>query len=83
MQCLGYSDLFLLKMSTFERFATLDTLHYGVMKIKELTLKQTFSVPCVTCGAAPSHVPRRTRQGRCQPCHGIFTQQCDSSVAHR
>jgi hypothetical protein len=33
-------------------FPTAETLHYAVVKTKELTLKQIFSVPYPTCGAA-------------------------------
>ena len=40
-------------MSSIDHFSTLETLHYvAVVKSKELTLKQIFSVPCPTCGAA-------------------------------
>jgi hypothetical protein len=31
-------------------------LHYVVVKTKELTAKQVFSVPCTTCGAAVGEV---------------------------
>jgi hypothetical protein len=33
-----------------EHFSTCGTLHYVVVKIKELTPKQILSVPCPTCG---------------------------------
>ena len=39
------------KMSTIEHFSACGTLHHVVVKTKELTLKQTLSVPCPTCGA--------------------------------
>ena len=50
-----------------------ESLHYGVVKTKELTLKQVFSVPCPTCGAtteepcelhtgAPRTEPHRDRK---------------------
>jgi hypothetical protein len=35
-----------------EHFSTCGTLHYVVVKIKELTPKQILSVPCPTCGAS-------------------------------
>jgi hypothetical protein len=41
-----------LKMSNMEHFSSCGTLHYVVVKTKELTLKQILSVPCPTCGAA-------------------------------
>jgi hypothetical protein len=41
-----------LKVSIIEHFPAVDTLHYGIVKIKDLTLKQIQSVPCPTCGAA-------------------------------
>jgi hypothetical protein len=41
-----------LKMSNIEHFSNCGTLHYVVVKTKELTLKQILSVPCTTCGAA-------------------------------
>jgi hypothetical protein len=39
-------------MSIIEHFSSCRTWHYGVVKSKELTLKQILSVPCPTCGAA-------------------------------
>jgi hypothetical protein len=39
-------------MSIIEHFPDCGTLHYVVVKTKELTLKQILSVPCPTCGAA-------------------------------
>lgn len=39
-------------MSNIEHFSACGTLHYVVVKTKELTLKQVLSVPCTTCGAA-------------------------------
>jgi hypothetical protein len=41
-----------LNMSNMEHFPTCGTLHYVVVKTKELTPKQILSVPCPTCGAA-------------------------------
>jgi hypothetical protein len=41
-----------LKTSNIEHFSSCGTLHYMVVKTKELTLKQILSVPCPTCGAA-------------------------------
>jgi hypothetical protein len=41
-----------LKMSNIEHFSSCGTLHYVVVKTKELTVKQILSVPCPTCGAA-------------------------------
>jgi len=41
-----------LKMSIIEHFSSCGTLHYIVVKSKELTPKQILSVPCPTCGAA-------------------------------
>ncbi len=41
-----------LKMSIIGHFSSCGTLHHVVMKTKDLTLKQIFSVPCPTCGAA-------------------------------
>src|SRR5207302_3058486 len=41
-----------LTMSTIEHFSGCRRWHYGVVKSKELTLKQILSVPCPTCGAA-------------------------------
>jgi len=40
------------KVSIIEHFPTVEGLHDGVVKTKELTLKQIQSVPCPTCGAA-------------------------------
>ena len=40
------------KMSIIGHFPTFKTLHYLLVKAKELTLKQILSVPCPTCGAA-------------------------------
>jgi hypothetical protein len=40
-----------LKMSNIEHFSGCATLHYVVVKTKELSLKQILSVPCPTCGA--------------------------------
>jgi hypothetical protein len=42
-----------LKMSIIEHLLTCGTLHYVVVKTKELTPAQILSVPCPTCGAAP------------------------------
>jgi hypothetical protein len=39
-------------VSIIEHFPTVEGLHDGVVKTKELTLKQIQSVPCPTCGAA-------------------------------
>ncbi|MGD1214380.1 MAG: hypothetical protein ABR861_05285 [Terriglobales bacterium] len=39
-------------MSNIEHFPSGGTLHYVVVKTKELTPKQILSVPCTTCGAA-------------------------------
>jgi hypothetical protein len=41
-----------LKMSNIEHFLAVGTLHHVVVKTKELTRKQMFSVPCPTCDAA-------------------------------
>jgi hypothetical protein len=41
-----------IEMSNIEHFPRGTTLHYAVMKAKELTPKQILSVPCTTCGAA-------------------------------
>ena len=41
-----------LKMSNIEHLSRCGTLHYAVVKTKELTPKQILSVPCTTCGAA-------------------------------
>jgi hypothetical protein len=41
-----------LTMSIIEHFSDCGTWHLGVVKSKELTLKQILSVPCPTCGAA-------------------------------
>jgi len=41
-----------LKMSNIEHLPRCGTLHYAVVKTKELTPKQILSVPCNTCGAA-------------------------------
>ncbi|MFZ0417511.1 MAG: hypothetical protein WAM04_05370 [Candidatus Sulfotelmatobacter sp.] len=41
-----------LKMSNIEHSSRLATLHYVLVKSKELTPKQILSVPCTTCGAA-------------------------------
>jgi hypothetical protein len=41
-----------LKMSNTGHFSGRGTLHYVVVKTKELTIKQILSVPCPTCGAA-------------------------------
>jgi hypothetical protein len=41
-----------LKMSIIEHFSSRGTLHYVVVKTKELNPKQILSVPCPTCGAA-------------------------------
>jgi hypothetical protein len=41
-----------LKMSIIEHFPSCGTLHYVVVKTKELTPAQILSVPCPTCGAA-------------------------------
>jgi len=41
-----------LKMSNFEQFPAIGTMHYAVVKSRELTRKQILSVPCTTCGAA-------------------------------
>jgi hypothetical protein len=38
-------------MSKIEHFPTVGNLHHGLVKAKELTLKQIVSVPCPTCGA--------------------------------
>ena len=46
----------LLKMSNIEHFSRLGTLHYVVVKAKELTPEQILSVPCTTCGAAIGEV---------------------------
>jgi len=43
-------------VSTIEHFPAVEKLHYGVVKTKELTLKQIQSVPCPTCGAAIEEV---------------------------
>ena len=40
------------KMSNIEHFPHCGMMHYVAVKTKELTLKQIFSVPCPTCGAA-------------------------------
>jgi hypothetical protein len=39
-------------MSIIEHFSGCVTLHSVMVKTKELTLKQIFSVSCPTCGAA-------------------------------
>jgi hypothetical protein len=39
-------------MSDIEHFSTVERCKYVAVKTKELTLKQTLSVPCPTCGAA-------------------------------
>lgn len=44
--------LIVLKMSNIEHPPRSGTLHYAVVKTKELTPKQILSVPCNTCGAA-------------------------------
>ena len=39
-------------MSNIEHFSSCGTLHYVVVKTKDLILKQILSVPCTTCSAA-------------------------------
>jgi hypothetical protein len=39
-------------MSNMEHFPAIEQLHDGPVKTRELTKKQTLSVPCPTCGAA-------------------------------
>jgi len=39
-------------VSIIEHFPAVETLHYRIVKTKDLTLKQIQSVPCPTCGAA-------------------------------
>ena len=39
-------------MSIIEHFRTVEALHDGVVKTKDLTLTQIQSVACPTCGAA-------------------------------
>jgi hypothetical protein len=41
-----------LNVSNIEHLFRCGTLHYAVVKTKELTAKQILSVPCNTCGAA-------------------------------
>jgi len=41
-----------LKMSNFEHFSGLGTLHYVGVKTRELTAEEILSLPCTTCGAA-------------------------------
>ena len=43
-------------MSNIEHFRGSRTLHYVIVKAKELTLKQMLSVPCNICGAAIGEV---------------------------
>lgn len=43
-------------MIGIEHFSSSETLHYGLVKTKELTPKQILSVPCDTCGAAVGEV---------------------------
>jgi hypothetical protein len=43
-------------MSSIEHLSPPETLHYGLVKTKELTLKQILFVPCPTCGAATKEV---------------------------
>ena len=40
------------QVSNIEHPPHTGTLHYAVVKTKELTPKQILSVPCATCGAA-------------------------------
>lgn len=40
----------------YETFSRLETLHYMLVKSKELTPKQILSVPCNACGAAVGEV---------------------------
>jgi hypothetical protein len=40
----------------YRTFLQPKALHYVVVKTKELTAKQVFSVPCTTCGAAVGEV---------------------------
>jgi len=46
----------LLRLANIEQMPRPGIVYYGVMKIKELTLKQILSVACPTCGAAPKEV---------------------------
>jgi hypothetical protein len=41
-----------LKMSNIEHCSAVERCNHVAVKTKELTLKQTLSVPCATCGAA-------------------------------
>jgi hypothetical protein len=43
-------------MSSIEHSSLLETLHCGLVKTKELTLKQILFVPCLICGAAIKEV---------------------------
>jgi hypothetical protein len=43
-------------MSKIEHFRGGRTLHYVVVKTKELTPEQILTVPCATCGAAIGEV---------------------------
>jgi hypothetical protein len=45
-----------LKDVQYRTFLQPNALHYVVVKTKELTAKQVFSVPCTTCGAAVGEV---------------------------
>ena len=42
----------LLRMCNIEHTPAPETLHYVVVKTRELTAQQMSSVPCTTCGAA-------------------------------
>jgi len=49
---IGLSWSNVLKVSNIEHFRGWQTLHYVVVKTKELTPKQILSLPCTTCGAS-------------------------------
>ncbi len=52
----GALGLFLVENEQYGTFSRLETLHYMVVKTKELTPKQILSVPCTICGAAVEEV---------------------------
>jgi hypothetical protein len=70
----------------------METLHYAVVKTKELTPKQILSVPCPTCGAATEEVcelhtgaPRSEahRDRKLSAAEAVETKIDKRRVAHR